>query len=173
MAALDVACSAIRDAHLAAGMLTPTDHPVARRVRAGLRRTYGAARRRQARALSVDELGKILARIDRSSPAGARDAAILLLDYAGALRCSDLAGLDLADLETRSAGLLVTMRRSKIDQSTAARSSASPMVAASSPTRSPPSAPGSITVGAATGRCSLGSTTAASTLPDSRRTRSA
>lgn len=116
VAGLDVACSGIRDAYLAAGLVTPTDHPMARRVRAGLRRTYGAAPRRQARALTVDELGQILARIDRTSPAGARDAAILLVGYAGALRRSDLAGLELADLEPRSAGLLVTIRRSKTDQ---------------------------------------------------------
>jgi integrase len=116
VASVDLTCSAIRDAHLAAGLANPTDHPIVRRVRDGLRRTYGTAPQRQARALSVTELGQILARIDRTTPTGARDAAILLLGYAGALRRSDLAALDLADIKSRSAGLLVTIRRSKTDQ---------------------------------------------------------
>lgn len=86
------------------------------RPRRAARRTYGIAPRRQARALSVEELGQILARIDRTSPTGARDAAILLLGYAGALRRSDLAGLHHADIESQPTGLLVTIRRSKTDQ---------------------------------------------------------
>lgn len=47
---------------------------------------------------------------------GRRAQVILVLGYAGALRRSDLAGLELADLEPRSAGLLVTIRRSKTDE---------------------------------------------------------
>lgn len=115
VATLNVACSALRDAHLAAAHPSPLDHPSVRRVRDGLRRLHGIAPRRQARALTVGELAQILAGIDRATPTGARDAAILLLGYAGALRRSDLAGLDRTDLESRSAGLLVTIRRSKTD----------------------------------------------------------
>lgn len=46
---------------------------------------------------------------------GIRDTALILLGYAGALRRSELVGLDLDDITHHSAGLLVRIRRSKTD----------------------------------------------------------
>ncbi len=54
-------------------------------------------------------------RIDRTTIRGTRDAAILLLGFAGARRRSELAALTLADLETKPGGRLVHLRRSKTD----------------------------------------------------------
>lgn len=54
-------------------------------------------------------------RIDRDTAKGARDAALILLGFASALRRSELAALTLADIEARPAGLLLTVRRSKTD----------------------------------------------------------
>ena len=48
--------------------------------------------------------------------AGLRNRALLLLGFAGALRRSELVGLDVEDLDFTSAGLVVTLRRSKTDQ---------------------------------------------------------
>jgi integrase len=48
--------------------------------------------------------------------AGQRDRALLLLGFAGAFRRSELAALNVADLEFRPEGLRVTIRRSKTDQ---------------------------------------------------------
>lgn len=45
-----------------------------------------------------------------------RDRAILLLGFAAAMRRSEIAALDVADLEFSKRGLLVTVRRSKTDQ---------------------------------------------------------
>ena len=47
---------------------------------------------------------------------GLRDRAVLLLGFAGAFRRSELVSLDVADLEFSSAGLIVTLRKSKTDQ---------------------------------------------------------
>lgn len=47
---------------------------------------------------------------------GARDRALLLVGFAGAFRRSELVGLDLSDLEWRSEGVVITLRRSKTDQ---------------------------------------------------------
>ena len=47
---------------------------------------------------------------------GLRNRAILLLGFAGAFRRSELAALDLADLQFSRDGLAVTLRRSKTDQ---------------------------------------------------------
>lgn len=92
------------------------DDPTVRQVRAGLRRLHGTAPSRRARPLSVPELRQILAALDRNTRYAARDAAIILLRYASALRSSELAALTLADLETKPGGLLLRIRRSKTDQ---------------------------------------------------------
>ena len=47
---------------------------------------------------------------------GARDAAIILLGFASAMRRSELTALTLADLEHKPGGVLLTIRRSKTDQ---------------------------------------------------------
>lgn len=59
-------------------------------VRLGLRRTYGTAPRRLARPLSTADIGLILDAIDRSTPVGIRDAAIILLGFASAMPRSEL-----------------------------------------------------------------------------------
>jgi integrase len=113
---LDLACTAIRHMHLLNGLDNPAEHETVRQVRLGLRRTYGTAPRRLARPLSVDEIGHIVAAIDRTTPTGARDAAMILLGYASAMRGADLVALTFADVETKPAGVLLTVRRSKTDQ---------------------------------------------------------
>ena len=85
-------------------------------VRLGLRRTYGTAPRRLAHPLSTADIRQILGAIDRRSPAGIRDAALILLGYASAMRRSELVALALVDLEEKPAGQLITIRRSKTDQ---------------------------------------------------------
>jgi integrase len=53
--------------------------------------------------------------------AGCRDRALLLLGFAGALRRSELVGLDVADITEGTDGLTVLLRRSKTDQEGAGR----------------------------------------------------
>lgn len=118
VATLAVACSAIGHCHRSRDLPDPTAHPTLRQVRAGLRRHYGTAPRRQAWPLTVTELRQVLARTDRTDPTrpiGVRDAALILLGYAGALRRSELVALTLADVEHHPAGLLLHLRRSKAD----------------------------------------------------------
>jgi len=79
-------------------------------------RTYGAAPRRLARPLTVDEIRQIIAGIDRTAPIGIRDAAVILLGYASALRRSEIVALALSDVEHKPAGLLLNIRKSKMDQ---------------------------------------------------------
>jgi integrase len=85
-------------------------------VRRGLRRTYGAAPRRLARPLGIEEIRQILSGIDRTSPIGIRDAAIILLGYASAMRRAEIVALTLADVEHKPDGLLLHVCKSKNDQ---------------------------------------------------------
>lgn len=113
---LDLAVAAIRGRHLDNAVPDPTADSGLARVRRGLRRTVGVAPRKQSHPLTVGELRRIVSHIDRSAPAGARDAAVLLVGFASAVRRSELAALTLGDVEWRPTGLLLTIRRSKSDQ---------------------------------------------------------
>jgi integrase len=113
---LNMACTAIRYVHRQHGLANPAEDELVRQVRLGLRRTYGTAPRRQARPLTVAEIRQIIATIDRTTPIGVRDTAIILLGFASAMRGSELVALDLGDLEYKPGGILITIRRSKTDQ---------------------------------------------------------
>jgi integrase len=47
---------------------------------------------------------------------GLRDKAILLIGFAGAFRRSEIVGLQVRDIQSSDAGLIITLRRSKTDQ---------------------------------------------------------
>ena len=88
---LDLACGAISYHHRMHGLPDPILTEGVRQVRRGLRRIIGAAPRRQARPLGTDDIRTIVESIDRSTALGARDAALILLGYASAMRRSELA----------------------------------------------------------------------------------
>jgi len=112
---IECACAAIAAAHETEGQTNPIADASVRAVRRGLRRTLGTAPRRQSRPLSTDDIRRMVAHIDRTTARGTRDAALILLGFASALRRSELAGLDLADIEPKPEGLLIRVRKSKTD----------------------------------------------------------
>ena len=118
-ATIDLRLAAISAAHRAAGHDSPTKEEAVRLVRRGVRRTLGTAQR-QVRPLTVPELRTMVEGLG-TGPAGCRDRALLLLGFAGALRRSELVGLDVADVTEGSDGLTVHLRRSKTDQEGAGR----------------------------------------------------
>jgi len=106
--------AAIAVMHRAAGHDSPTEHGVVRATFAGIRRERGVAPRPKT-ALLVDELRAAVAtcgerRID------VRDRALILLGFAGALRRSELVGLDVTDVAFEGEGLVLRLRRSKTNQ---------------------------------------------------------
>ncbi len=113
---LDLAVGAISYRHRVRGYDDPAACEAVRQVRRGLRRIVGTAPRRQARPLDVSDLRQILGPVDRATAKGARDAAIILLGFASALRVSELVGLTLDDVEHKPVGLLLRIHRSKTDQ---------------------------------------------------------
>jgi len=116
---IDSRLAAIAAAHRAAGETSPTGAEAVRLVRRGIRRTLGTAQR-QAHAVVTSELRRLVATCDESL-IGRRDAALLLLGFAGALRRSELVALDVDDVEERSEGLVLHLTRSKTDQEGAGR----------------------------------------------------
>ena len=112
---LDKTVAAVRAAHLDAGQDDPTGNRDIAQVRAGLRRTVGVTPRHQAHPITTAEVRRIIAAIDPTSLRGKRDAALLLLGYAAALRRSELADLRVRDAAMKPAGLVLTIRRPKDD----------------------------------------------------------
>ncbi len=109
--------SAIAWVHRSHDAPNPCDSAVVRSVLAGIRREHGAAALRRVRPLEVEPLGRVLESLPADTLAGLRDRGLILLGFAAALRRSELAALDVGDLEfDPSRGLLVMLRRSKTDQ---------------------------------------------------------
>ena len=104
----------IAQAHRAEGHESPNRHAQVRLVWQGIRREKGVAQSHKKPALTkhirlmVDHLPATLL--------GARDRALILLGFAGAMRRSELVGLDVSDLAQADEGLVVTIRKSKTDQ---------------------------------------------------------
>ena len=118
-ATIDARLAAISAAHRAAGYESPTKEEAIRLVRRGVRRTLGTAQR-QVHPVTVADLRTMVGGLG-TDPAGCRDRALLLLGFAGALRRSELVGLDIADITEGTDGLTVHLRRSKTDQEGAGR----------------------------------------------------
>ena len=111
-------CSGIARAHRLAGFPTPLVG-VARETMAGIRRELGVAPQ-QVAPLSVPDL-RMMCNSQPEELRGIRDRAILLVGFAGALRRSELVGLDVVDVKPADAGTVLTLRRSKTDQEGAGR----------------------------------------------------
>jgi site-specific recombinase XerD len=118
-ATIDARLAAISAAHRAAGHDSPTKEEAVRLVRRGVRRTLGTTQR-QVRPITVPDLRTMLEGLGTES-AGCRDRALLLLGFAGALRRSELVGLDVAAVTEGTDGLTIRLRRSKTDQEGAGR----------------------------------------------------
>ena len=118
-ATIDARLAAISAADRAAGYDNPTKQETVRLVRRGVRRTLGTAQR-QVRPVTVPEL-RGCSRSSTMTRRVRRDWALLLLGFVGALRRSEMVGLDLADVTEGIDGLTVRLRRSKTDQESAGR----------------------------------------------------
>jgi integrase len=92
-----------------------TKHTAIRDVLRGINqeRPEGASGRRAA-AVTIDELRPLVDSCGQDM-AGVRDRALLLVGFAGALRRSELAGLDVGDVRWTKSGLVLALGRSKSD----------------------------------------------------------
>jgi integrase len=96
-----------------AGNPLDTKHPAIRETLRGIGRKHGSPARRAA-AITTAEVRK-LCRVCGPDLAGARDRALFLLGFAGALRRSELVGLDVEHVSWTKNGLKLRIERSKTD----------------------------------------------------------
>jgi integrase len=110
-------------AHTELGFSDPTKDVLVRKVLMGIKRTKGCGQRQVAPLLKEDLL-RMLTRMEGLR--GLRDRALLLIGFAAALRRSELAALDVEDVEHVDEGVLLNIRRSKTDQTALGRRVAIP-----------------------------------------------
>lgn len=108
--------AAVTERHAFAGYdPPPTAARLVRAAWAGVRRTRGT-RNKGKDAATIDELRPMLTRIDRTDLRGMRDAAVLLVGFAAALRRSEIAALDVEHVRPAPGGIALLIARSKTDQ---------------------------------------------------------
>jgi integrase len=107
--------AAIARAHRIAKHPLDTRHPAIRETLRGIARTHGEPARRSA-ALTTDEIRRLV-EVCGNDLAGLRDRALVLIGFAGALRRSELVGLDVAHVSPTPKGLRLMIPRSKTDAS--------------------------------------------------------
>lgn len=116
--------AAISIAHKRAGLASPTADGRVREITTGIRKVLGVAPRTAAPA-GTGEVRRMVAHLPRTT-VGIRDAALLLIGLATAMRASELVDVQVEDLSWRDEGLLIAIRRSKTDQEGAGREVAVP-----------------------------------------------
>lgn len=116
VSSVKVARAALRVLCLYSGWPDVSNDPEVAEVCRGIARTHGIAPRRQAADLTVDQMRSILRACEGDKLADVRDRALLAVWWLSACRSSEIAALDLTDLQWREAGVVLTLRRSKTDQ---------------------------------------------------------
>lgn len=110
--------AAIRLMHLGHGLQSPHNTMVVQEVMRGIRRHSAKTGDQPAKkAPVIDEVIKrIVDQLDLETLRGKRDRALLLYGFAGALRRSELVGVDVGHIEAHERGHLLTIPFSKSDQ---------------------------------------------------------
>ena len=107
---------AIHRAHLEAGHASPAMDSLVKRTMQGIRRTKGTAQRR-VRALVKDDIIELVLTAEKQRPMkAARDAALILIGFAGAFRRSELVSIRKEDITAFDHGLEIHIRRTKTQQ---------------------------------------------------------
>ncbi len=108
--------TSISTQHAKAGFDSPAtmNHRRLRETLQGIRRVIGTGQARK-KPLTRDRIVKILGILD-GPIAAARDKALLLIGFAGALRRSELAAMKVEDIAWHRKGITINLPRSKTDQ---------------------------------------------------------
>ena len=108
--------AAIRSMHLGNDYLSPTDSEFVKDKMKGFRNLKGTKQSAPKDPATEDIIIAMLDAIDTSTLLGMRDRALLLYGYAGALRRSELVGIDVEHIKPVPLGHELTIPRSKGDQ---------------------------------------------------------
>ncbi len=123
---LELRLSALRAWHRLQSFADPTSSARVQKLMTGIKRAHGRPRR-QARVLTPAQLREIALRLQaQDSLKAARDLALLLVGIAGAFRRSELVGLELEQIRWQAEGAVISLPRSKTDQTGSGQQKAIP-----------------------------------------------
>lgn len=105
---------ALSVAHSSRGLQSPTNSSLVQSTLKGIKRAHGRPQRR-IKPLLVEDLMQILSVMGNTTK-DIRDRALLLIGFAGGFRRSELVALNVDDIDSVRQGLVITIRRSKTDQ---------------------------------------------------------
>ncbi len=113
---LSLRLTALRQWHRFQKFPDPTDGAEVRKTLKGIERIHGQPKRK-AKAFRLEHLESMIARLDESECLkSVRDRALLLVGFFGAFRRSELVGIDIEHLAWEPEGVIITLPRSKTDQ---------------------------------------------------------
>jgi site-specific recombinase XerD len=112
---ISVKRAAIGSAHRTAKLADPCRDELVRMVLGGIARKKRIRPTKKA-PLTVDLVRQLVKVLDRSTLPGQRDAALLLVGFAGAFRRSELVAVDVEDVRLTKHELKITLKHSKTDQ---------------------------------------------------------
>lgn len=123
---LSLRLTALRQWHQLQGFPDPTAAPEVRKILQGIARQHGKPKR-QAKAFRLEHLEAMINQLSvQSDPKACRDRALLLIGFFGAFRRSELVAIQVKHLQWEPEGLIITVPRSKTDQSGEGRLKALP-----------------------------------------------
>lgn len=125
VATLQRRLASLSKAHAAGALSNPARAELVRATLCGIRRTTERARR-QAEPLLVEDLRRIVSSLGNTT-IDVRDAALLLIGFAGGFRRSEVVSFDWSDVEHVRRGIILNLRRSKTDQTGEGRRIAIPL----------------------------------------------
>jgi site-specific recombinase XerD len=108
--------SALVAMHRTAGHVLAINGGVSALLSGARRARAGEQRSKAKEALTVEQLRRMLAKLDGCDLQSVRDRAILAVGFASGMRRSELVGLDFGDVEFKPQGVLLHIRKSKTDQ---------------------------------------------------------
>ena len=109
--------TALSQWHAYQGFLDAASTPTVRKTQAGIARLHGKPKQK-AKALPLEDLETIVARLRELGTLKAlRDSALLQLGFFGGFRRSELVALRVEDVSWEPQGMVITLPRSKTDQS--------------------------------------------------------
>ncbi len=111
---LELRIAAIKKAHEAKGLDSPTSALAVRQLFKGIRNEIGTAANKK-KPLTTDQIRAWINTLDDGLKSK-RDKALILLGFAGAFRRSELVGIDVEHLDFTPQGVIVRLPKSKTDQ---------------------------------------------------------
>jgi len=114
---LDLHLTAISQWHQVQGLCDPVSSPLVRKTMDGIRRIHGKPKQK-AKALRLEHIAAMLSYLRQlpDSNKKCRDIALLLINFFGAFRRSEVVSLQVSNLNWEPEGLIIQLVHSKTDQ---------------------------------------------------------